>query len=644
MELKWSRETCRLDELESKFKLPCVVKINEGFYTESTSNGFSQGDIIGIDQKMIIHNISANFVKTYEADKPKLNDKEILVPLNYNRKVKIVQKSKTYYSMQDLILDFPRYAEAGQDLLVTNDDDETLVVHAGERIELERLLPGSSGEPDSLVIRFVHEGDPVEAKLCTTTKGVFKTLPDDNEYTLADVVERLELPQIVSFVDGDVQNKCTQDLVEGIVKMVSISGRIQINRLVTQTVLVGHLQPIGQLQNDKGRFRKKTHIALPLDHPGIRDTSVTVSQNYDYYDRIYEGFLLVKNLSEDMQIINTLHVEFKREFSKPRTSTSESSNENKKRKPKVAPKPIIASKKPLSTAKCQSPTPELPKDKVSVDGIQGDDLSKTPAPPRPPPVEWQKVDAVYYLVPQEPSLIKKDNLTSSSSNDDYEEYDDFVQSLEKSKVVIKNENLPKGSNEHCKGDVVVKEKGCALTKDPLESNDSENKSLLKFIRKGLTKAKSHSFPKKTGLQVERQLSLDNSFEERSCNDRGGTRSSKAMVKTSALLDVGDVGENIGTFYDDIDECNMLSDEAINKASRNLNSNECGLKNFFNDLRCVELVNELNRVKLFDLAELCKKEQLDGKFFEMVSDEELKNAFNLKNADEFQRFRKLRSDR
>ncbi|XP_052777334.1 uncharacterized protein LOC128214745 isoform X2 [Mya arenaria] len=658
MEFKWSKETCRLDELESKFKLPCVVKINEGYYTASETNGFSQGDIIGIDQKMIQHNISAYVVQKNDADELAISNKEIQVPLNYNRKVKIVQRSKTYYSVQDLILDFPRYAEAGQDFAVIDDDNDTLVVHAGERIELERLIPGSNNEPDSLVIQFVHEGDPIEAKLCTTTKGVFKTLPDDNEYTLTDVVERLKLPQIVAFVDDYIHKVCTQDLVEGIANMVSISGRVQLNRLVTQTVFVGHLKSIRQPGNDTARFQKRTLIVLPLDHPGIRAVTVSVSQNYDDYDRIYESVFLVKNTSDDMQIIDTLYVEFKREFPNQRKATSENKIEDKKRKPKVAPKPTTRSQKPPPIAK--RPIPVLPKDTETAQEIHGDALSKTPdmPPPRPPPVEWDKVDDNYYLMAQPPPIVRREQKTSSSSNEDYEEYDEFVQSLEipEANANTKNDKdahtspnaetrkvvyRKKNPTEDSKGDVVVKEKTHSFTKSLSKLKDSENNSLLKFFRKGLTKAKAATVSKTTGLPLKRQMSEDTAFKEEALNDRGGTRSSAAMLRRSSFSDVEGISDVV---YDDIDERNMLSDESIKKASRNRKSTGRGLEKQFNDLRCDELVNELNRVKLFDLAELCKKEQLDGKFFDMVSDEELKKAFGLKNADEFQRFKKLKSDR
>ncbi|WAR24457.1 hypothetical protein MAR_038126 [Mya arenaria] len=514
MEFKWSKETCRLDELESKFKLPCVVKINEGYYTASETNGFSQGDIIGIDQKMIQHNISAYVVQKNDADELAISNKEIQVPLNYNRKVKIVQRSKTYYSVQDLILDFPRYAEAGQDFAVIDDDNDTLVVHAGERIELERLIPGSNNEPDSLVIQFVHEGDPIEAKLCTTTKGVFKTLPDDNEYTLTDVVERM----------------------------------------------------------------------------------YEVSQE----NRMYE-----------------LSV------------TSEDKIEDKKRKPKVAPKPTTRSQKPPPIAK--RPIPVLPKDTETAQEIH---------------------------VAQPPPIVRREQKTSSSSNEDYEEYDEFVQSLEipEANANTKNDKdahtspnaetrkvvyRKKNPTEDSKGDVVVKEKTHSFTKSLSKLKDSENNSLLKFFRKGLTKAKAATVSKTTGLPLKRQMSEDTAFKEEALNDRGGTRSSAAMLRRSSFSDVEGISDVV---YDDIDERNMLSDESIKKASRNRKSTGRGLEKQFNDLRCDELVNELNRVKLFDLAELCKKEQLDGKFFDMVSDEELKKAFGLKNADEFQRFKKLKSDR
>lgn len=194
--MEWSKETYRLDELETRFKIPCVIHVNEGFYSETDADGFSQGDIIGIDRKMTLHKVAANFARpecnyrsvTADTEYVELTE-EILVPLNYKGKLRVLSEVKKYSLVRDLARDAPRYAKVLKHFTVTVENKTSIEIQAGTTIELDRVIPGFGGV-DKLVVEFMHLGSKTHAGIPLSETGFFRSEPDKNEYTIKEAIDR----------------------------------------------------------------------------------------------------------------------------------------------------------------------------------------------------------------------------------------------------------------------------------------------------------------------------------------------------------------------------------------------------------------------------------------------------------------------
>lgn len=199
-EMKWTLETYRLDEVARKFDFPCVVCVNEGFYSATESEGFSQGDIMSIDTRMMLHKVAANFAEDTDFTVNEDDDgyieltseTEIFVPLNYKGKLKVLTRTKNFNSVRELAIDFPRYAKLRQNLEVITEDKKKITIVAGSVIELDRTIPGSSGSGQTkLVVQFCHMGKNTVVALPMNLKGKFITEPDDMKYTIKEAIDRL---------------------------------------------------------------------------------------------------------------------------------------------------------------------------------------------------------------------------------------------------------------------------------------------------------------------------------------------------------------------------------------------------------------------------------------------------------------------
>ena len=86
---------------------------------------------------------------------------------------------------------------------------------------------------------------------------------------------------------------------------------LRLNRLVEQTVLVGHYKRVGK-SNDTEKFRKRTLVVLPMNNPHICETNVNVSTAV--IDNMYEQVFLVRNVSNDNTedtVDGSLYVDFR---------------------------------------------------------------------------------------------------------------------------------------------------------------------------------------------------------------------------------------------------------------------------------------------------------------------------------------------
>lgn len=191
---QWSDETFRLDELGRKVDLPKIIQLMEGIDTGNDVDSFSAEDIITIDQCVTLQKVAAQFaeklahVNQQDSGHAILNE-EILIPLNYNGKLRVINPIRTYYRVQDLAREFPRYATVLEPLPVSMENGPALNIAPGTSLELNRVIPGRRNECDRLVINTAMGGrEQMTIPLDMNLK--FRSCPDENVYTLKEVIDR----------------------------------------------------------------------------------------------------------------------------------------------------------------------------------------------------------------------------------------------------------------------------------------------------------------------------------------------------------------------------------------------------------------------------------------------------------------------
>lgn len=352
--LGWSEETYRLDEVAKHFKLPQLIQVTEGIDTGNEVDSFSAEDVLMIDQCVTLQKVAAQFAEklvevAQGGSEYAILKEEILIPLNYKGKLKVMNEIKRYHSVWDLAREFPRYATVLQALSVPTESGGVLDIAAGTKIELDRVIPGhrtgQTKEPDRLVIS-TESGGRKQVAMPFDLKARFRSVRDENEYTLKETVDRYSLPKVIRFLDNQIQKIYTQDLLEGVEQMANVTASaLQINRLILQRVLIGHYTEPGQSRKASEKFCKRTLVVIPLDLPGVREISIKVHIGEED-DPIYEAFL-VKNVNADktdsVDIAEGLYVEF---LKKPRIirlkedQSEESGEESNEEEPEEEPPPI----------------------------------------------------------------------------------------------------------------------------------------------------------------------------------------------------------------------------------------------------------------------------------------------------------------
>ncbi|XP_052274788.1 uncharacterized protein LOC127874472 isoform X2 [Dreissena polymorpha] len=623
--MNWSSASYRLDELERKFSFPCVVRLAEGFCSDSESEGFSKDDIIGIDSKLVLHKVAAHFSKRLSGIRPTKSEydfgykrlsEEILVPLNYKGKAKVQTcTGKTYTTVTGLIADFPRFAKICRTLKAYSADDQPMDLPGGTTIELDRILPGRDTKPDVLCIKFNVSGKPTYAKVAVTERAEIRCESDETEYTIKEVIDRFKMPQIVKFVDDDIRKVYTQDLVEGIENMRTITETLQLNRLVTQNVLVGHYKAVEGMETvDTDSYRKRTLVVLPLDHPDIREIEVNVLEDDGDISEIYEKVFNVSNISSSHEVVDTIYVEFCKDTPSPKMFKLDTPAHHKPTVPEeVPPRPPPRPGQPgLSSGAPQEVRRKA--NRVEKRTVQPPVIEKDDQPPALPSRNPQKpktddksaeITGTYYNS-QQPIVHE----SAPVKADDYEIPEEPKHAP----------NLSKEQPAH-----VVSPPGFDLASMYSSTSDAYNfKEGKEKAHKGIFKQVANFVRKKETSPV------------------------KPMTANETPNNRQDYDDNC-VHYDEVKEEDMLDKKTglkkgAAKAAANTaivkpmtskgsmaQSSQSKVKPFI-ELNCSELVERLNLCKMYALAKECEEGRLDGGFFKSLTSSDLESALHLQKLD------------
>lgn len=596
--MEWTQRTYRLDEVTRKFKLPVVIHLTEGYYSATDAEGFSAGDIMTIDSELTLHKVGAFFEKHNSVDRyVNIADQEILIPLNYKGKLNVLQNIKRYESIHELCQDSPRYAKVGQNFSVQTNDGIVIDMRAGTVIELDRLIPGTRGpnpKPDQLVIEFKKQNMPVVVAIPTSTRGKFMTELDQNEYTIKEAIDRYKLPQKIRFIDDEIKRVYTQDLVEGIenMKTITITDTLRLNRLVTQNVLVGHYKPIDSFcLEDTESFRLRTLVVIPLDIPDVREIEVNVLEGLT--EDIYSDNFHITNVSRDLELVDgSLYIDFAMH---PRITRLESRCGIAVGKQRVGntPKEELGRESPVSVP---PPLPPKPRRRTST----------TSEPRQKPP-----------------------NPPSSDKTDD---------GYEKPKIISMQANRRKPPPPPSLNDIDdVYENSDLLSKRPTNITSSEpGKTKRKNTETKAFASKTSNFEEED-LGIYAEIDDSKQAKQKARNERVNYEIPPKPVSVRSIL-TESYSSNKNT------KRNGHETKAVMPVAPVINSaNKRGDTKNFSDLSVRELVQRLTLCGMKTVAKICEEEHLDGNFVSKLTTKDLTNdPFNL-SARHLKEIEKIRTN-
>ncbi|XP_060070357.1 uncharacterized protein LOC132550329 [Ylistrum balloti] len=322
--LKWSDEKYRIKDLIGKFTLPLMVKVEEGIYGLRESESFSQDDLLKLELIKTIPKLITCCVDytgrirgigTLREDEHGYIERsdDLTIPVRYRGMVKIFQPEGTrnYNSVGDMIKGFPRYVKTVDSFVSRNGiniEKETI-------IQLQRFIPGkglvctigkdhASANKDSAHV--------TQILLNSKDRHRFVLIPDDNSYTLEEVVNRFPLPQYVTFVKKGGPKLVTTNIEELVNHSRIFEGAVKIKSMVDVDVIIGHYKPPKGVSSTTQKRCQRTLVIIPENSVTAREIEVRVPLNDDD-DYDYE-LVMARNFScKDVQeedIDGTVYMDF----------------------------------------------------------------------------------------------------------------------------------------------------------------------------------------------------------------------------------------------------------------------------------------------------------------------------------------------
>lgn len=610
----WTETTYRLDEVVNRFNVPCVVKVTEGIYSASELETMSSGDIIKIDYQRKLHKVAANFLSDFHrqlstsppnsAEYVDLVAEEILIPLSYTGKLKVLKEIKKYESVRELSKECPRYARVLCQLSYQGPSAVKTVLEAGTLIEVDRVIQGSAkaNREEMLVVSYTNSDKKIDTAIPFSTKGSFMLVQDVNKYTLQEVVDRYTLPQVVEFEDDKLKQVYTRDLEEGLSRSVKVSGTVRLNRLVTQQVIVGHYKPLEEVEEQQQDTRKRTMIVLPLDSE-IGSITVVVAQNSD--EAVYDDILKMFRTPDDNFDDGALYVDFAMDtgirrichdtYERPDQNPSQSHYQN-------------------NSAATSNPPPPKPHGKIHF----------KPRVPTPP-LGTEEYEPIDISTGRPNNGVKPIAVTSPYFDDGYLTPSPKLSSAPQPTICLSDIDFTKQTKlvekerkEHAKAGGKKQDK-----KQKVKKSSSSVADKFKF-----------AFNRPKIPLPETPTSQNEMFYDSLMDDT--TTAASTVQNPSGNSWLHHHTENYPKIATDQQTYHMT---ALKQA---LAARQPEVKDFA-ELTCTEIYDRLVLCSMKEVADICRDEKLDGAYFNDITDEVLsKEPFNL-NSFKLDKFRKIQNN-
>ncbi|XP_078587286.1 uncharacterized protein LOC144868666 [Branchiostoma floridae x Branchiostoma japonicum] len=246
--------------LEEANDFPQMVQISEGFYGDGEMWSFSSGQIFKI------HGVKTQekVVTTVEGgrDTPGSKVEKLHIPLNYGGYFEVLPSEQegnvtdiVYNSVREVAKNFPRFVCVDTDMSVTSDMGGVRL-HRGDQLELleNAKRPTKTGLRPFLKCRV---NDDKECFLPHECRGRFLVIPDENSYTISEIIKRFPLPRRVQFYGGYI-NYCSPEVMQSL--GYSFDGILRLEGTTLEKYLVATTQGLTQKTNEN----KKDLLVMPI--------------------------------------------------------------------------------------------------------------------------------------------------------------------------------------------------------------------------------------------------------------------------------------------------------------------------------------------------------------------------------------------
>ncbi|XP_050403568.1 uncharacterized protein LOC126819503 [Patella vulgata] len=441
--IEWCDDVTTLEELGDHATFPCVVKVTEGFYSHQDVSTFSCGDLLKIDSLETIEKVKTNFVRLSSCSSTKQSSSEksqsldhrrtsrrsvyrsipgeFSIPLSYRGAVKILPANGVQYvysNITDVMEDRPRYLHVQEAVSFKGRDSVVNLKHG----DILKSLPVTTDQKASpRYLRCLHNLNDI-IHIPSTLKGQFQVLPDEDEYSLQEVIDRFPLPQIVQFGETLSREVVSDDILEAFGNLDSFEGKMCLNHVYSEDVLVGHYKALEENQDkSESKFIKRSAFVLPLSNPELSEVSVQYpmymdSSNYNFF--VARNFSHTPKGSEVMD--GSLYVEFTKK------AQVRFALEGKEKCP--PPRPPRKKTKPVATVSAVKRAPQ-PDPVISMPSIPPPRKEVTKPNTRDDKVQWT-IGPLYKNTSTLTSSVKTkadQNRDDDDDDDDDEEVGEYVE-------------------------------------------------------------------------------------------------------------------------------------------------------------------------------------------------------------------------
>lgn len=204
---------------------------------------------------------------------------EILIPLEYNGRVRLYHRDggKQYYSVREVIEDFPRYVRVEKDTICASPNvSAPQIVYEGTLLELDRVTKTVQTVRGSRETYLICRDDENQRELAFQLSAPvhFTSVTDTTKSSLKEFIEHLPLPQTVEFLNVNPYDIVSCDDDDSKDLLTLLDAPLELLNLQMENFLVGRREHCDYNECDivavpaRNDVLENTFVHVPLDSQG----------------------------------------------------------------------------------------------------------------------------------------------------------------------------------------------------------------------------------------------------------------------------------------------------------------------------------------------------------------------------------------